>query len=190
MPRAGVVHRLDKDTSGVMVAAKTEAAQFSLVQQLQARTVKRIYVALVRGQIAEADSVDKPIGRHPHHRTRMAVVSEEQGGKAAVTHFRVMRRFAHHTLLECRLETGRTHQIRVHMQAIGFPIEGDQVYGPGAAGTDAEMRAAFRKFGRQALHARQLTFEHPVNGDSETFEADIPEDMRELIDFVTALQAR
>ena len=190
VPRAGVVHRLDKETSGVMVAAKTEAAQFSLVQQLQARTVKRIYVALVRGQIAEADRVDKPIGRHPHHRTRMAVVSEEQGGKAAVTHFRELQRFARHTLLECRLETGRTHQIRVHMQAIGFPIEGDPVYGPGAAGTDAGMREAFRTFGRQALHARQLTFEHPVDGNSVTFDADIPEDMRELIDFVATLQAR
>ena len=184
VPRAGVVHRLDKDTSGVMVAAKTEAAQFSLVQQLQARTVKRIYVALIRGRISEADTIDKPIGRHPHHRTKMAVVAEEQGGKSAVTHFRVLQRFALHTLLECRLETGRTHQIRVHMQAIGYPIEGDPVYGPGAAGTDAQMREAFRTFGRQALHARQLTFDHPEHGDSVTFDADIPDDMRELIEFV------
>lgn len=189
VPRAGVVHRLDKETSGVMVAAKTEAAQFSLVQQLQARTVKRIYVALVRGRIAGADMVNKPIGRHPHRRTKMAVVSEEQGGKPAVTHFRVLKRFARHTLLECRLETGRTHQIRVHMQAIGYPIEGDQVYGPGVAGTDAEMREAFRSFGRQALHARQLSFAHPANGATVTFDADIPDDLRQLIDFVASLDA-
>ena len=189
LPRAGIVHRLDKETSGVMVVAKTEAAQLSLVRQLQARTVKRIYVALVRGQVPQEGVVEKPIGRHPHHRTKMAVVGEEdgQGGKSAVTHYRVQQRFRHHSLIECRLETGRTHQIRVHMQSIGFPIEGDLVYSPGAAGVDAAMREVFRKFGRQALHARELTFEHPVHGESVTFEAEIPDDMRELIEFVRAL---
>ena len=186
VPRAGVVHRLDKDTSGVMVAAKTEAAQLSLVRQLQARTVKRIYVALVRGQVPQEGAVDKPIGRHPHHRTKMAAVGEEQGGKSAVTHYRVLRRFTHHSLIECRLETGRTHQIRVHMQSIGFPIEGDLIYSPGAAGVDAGMREVFRTFGRQALHARQLTFDHPVDGDSVTFEAPVPEDMCQLIDYIAA----
>ena len=184
LPRAGVVHRLDKETSGVMVAAKTEIAQLSLVRQLQARTVKRIYVALVRGQVPREGVVEKPIGRHPHHRTKMAVVDEEQGGKSAGTHYRVLQRFAHHTLIECRLESGRTHQIRVHMQSIGFPIEGDLVYGPGATGLPAGMREVFKKFGRQALHARQLTFDHPVDGDSVTFEAAIPDDMCKLIDFV------
>jgi 23S rRNA pseudouridine1911/1915/1917 synthase len=184
LPRAGVVHRLDKETSGVMVAAKTEVAQLSLVRQLQARTMSRIYVALVRGLVPREGVVEKSIGRHPHHRTKMAVVDEEQGGKPAGTHYRVLERFLHHTLIECRLESGRTHQIRVHMQSIGFPIEGDLVYGPGVAGAPIEMRAVFKKFGRQALHARQLTFEHPVNGNSVTFEADIPEDMRELINFV------
>lgn len=186
VPRAGIVHRLDKETSGVMVVAKTEAAQLSLVRQLQAHTVKRIYVALVRGQVPPEGAVDKPIGRHPHHRTRMAAVGEEQGGKSAVTHYRLLRRFRHHSLIECRLETGRTHQIRVHMQSIGFPIEGDLIYSPGAAGVDAGMREVFRRFGRQALHARQLTFDHPAKGDSVTFEAPIPEDMRQLIDFVAA----
>ena len=187
LPRAGVVHRLDKETSGVMVAAKTEIAQLSLVRQLQARTVKRIYVALVRGQVPREGVVEKPIGRHPHHRTKMAVVDEDQGGKSAGTHYRVLRRFQHHTLIECRLESGRTHQIRVHMQSIGFPIEGDLVYGPGAAGLDVKMREVFKNFGRQALHARQLTFDHPVDGESVTFEADVPDDMRELIEFVAAV---
>ena len=187
VPRAGIVHRLDKETSGVMVAAKTEAAQLTLVRQLQARTVKRIYVALVRGHVPQEGAVDKPIGRHPHHRTRMAAVDEEQGGKSAITHYRVLQRFRHHSLIECRLETGRTHQIRVHMQSIGFPIEGDTIYSPGATGVDAEMREVFKTFGRQALHARELTFEHPVHGDIVTFEAAIPEDMRGLIEFVSAL---
>ena len=189
LPRAGIVHRLDKETSGVMVVAKTEGAQLSLVRQLQARTVKRIYVALVRGQVPQEGLVEKPIGRHPHHRTKMAVVGEHegQGGKSAVTHYRVHQRFRHHSLIECRLETGRTHQIRVHMQSIGFPIEGDQIYSPGAAGVDAAMRETFRKFGRQALHARVLSFDHPVHGGSVTFEAEIPADMRQLIKFVGSL---
>ena len=187
LPRAGIVHRLDKETSGTMVAAKTETAQLSLVRQLQARTVKRIYVALVRGQAPPDGAIEKPIGRHPRHRTKMAVVDEEQGGKLAITHYRVLRRFAKHSLIECRLETGRTHQIRVHMQSIGFPLEGDTVYSPGTGGTDAGMREAFAKFGRQALHARQLTFDHPVSGESVTFDADIPEDMRMLIDFVAEI---
>ena len=189
LPRAGIVHRLDKETSGVMVAAKTEAAQLSLVRQLQARTVKRIYVALVRGQLPQEGTVEKPIGRHPHQRTKMAVMDDDegQGGKSAVTHYRVRQRFKHHSFIECRLETGRTHQIRVHMQSIGFPIEGDQVYSPGAAGVDAAMRDAFHKFGRQALHARELSFDHPVHGGGVTFEAKIPADMRGLIDFVSSL---
>lgn len=189
LPRAGIVHRLDKETSGVMVAAKTETAQLSLVRQLQARTVKRIYMALVRGQPPQEGIVEKPIGRHPHHRTKMAVLGEEEGhgGKSAVTHYRVQQRFLHHALIECRLETGRTHQIRVHMQSIGFPIEGDLVYSPGAVGASAAMREVFRNFGRQALHARRLSFDHPVRGDCMTFEAEIPNDMRELIEFVGAI---
>lgn len=187
LPRAGIVHRLDKDTSGVMVAAKTEAAQTSLVRQLQARTMKRMYIALVRGHVAKDGVVDAPIGRHPHHRTRMAVVKEHEAGKPAVTHYRVLERFAYHTLVECRLETGRTHQIRVHMQSIGFPLEGDTVYGPTMTGIDDAVRAEIRAFGRQALHAKRLTFEHPAEGTERTFEAPIPADLREFIDFVAGL---
>ena len=187
IPRAGIVHRLDKDTSGVMVAAKTEAAQTSLVRQLQARTMKRIYVALVRGKLTKDGSVATPIGRHPHHRTRMAVVKEHEAGKPAVTHYRVLERFAFHTLVECRLETGRTHQIRVHMQSIGYPLEGDTVYGPTMTGIDDDVRAVIRDFGRQALHARKLSFDHPVECIERTFEAPIPDDKREFIDFASGL---
>jgi 23S rRNA pseudouridine1911/1915/1917 synthase len=187
LPRAGIVHRLDKDTSGVMVAAKTEAAQLSLVRQLQARTMKRIYVALVRGTLSKDGLVDAPIGRHPHHRTRMAVVKAHEAGKPAVTRYRVLERFAFHTLVECRLETGRTHQIRVHMQSIGYPLEGDPVYGPTMTGIDNDVRAMIRDFGRQALHARRLTFEHPAEGVERTFESPIPDDMREFIDFAAGL---
>ena len=187
LPRAGIVHRLDKDTSGVMVAAKTEAAQLALVRQLQARSMKRIYVALVRGNLTKDGIVEAPIGRHPHHRTRMAVVKEHEAGKPALTRYRVLERLAFHTLVECRLETGRTHQIRVHMQSIGYPIEGDTVYGPTMTGIDDDVRAVIRDFGRQALHARRLTFEHPVEGVERSFEAPIPDDMRELIDFAAGL---
>ena len=187
LPRAGIVHRLDKDTSGVMVAAKTEAAQTSLVRQLQARTMKRIYVALVRGKLTKDGSVATPIGRHPHHRTRMAVVKEHEAGKPAVTHYRVLERFTFHTLVECRLETGRTHQIRVHMQSIGYPLEGDTVYGPLMTGVDDDVRAVIRDFGRQALHARKLSFDHPVEGIERTFEAPIPDDLRDFIDFAAGL---
>ncbi len=192
LPRAGIVHRLDKDTTGVMVAAKTEAAQLALVRQLQARSMKRIYVALVRGDVARDGKVDAPITRHPRDRTRMAVVGdvlrgESNAGKAAVTHYRPLEHFSYHTLVECRLETGRTHQIRVHMQTIGFPLEGDTVYGPPPAKMDAEVRDTFRDFGRQALHAKQLTLIHPVTGKEMSFDAPLPDDLVDLIDFVGML---
>ena len=187
LPRAGIVHRLDKDTSGVMVAAKTEAAQLALVRQLQARTMKRIYIALVRGRLTKDGKVESSIGRHPYQRTRMAVMKDPQSGKPAVTHYRVLERYAFHTLVECRLETGRTHQIRVHMQSIGFPLEGDLVYGPPMTGIDADVRAVIRDFGRQALHARRLTLEHPVSSEEMTFEAPVAEDMRAFIEFAAGL---
>jgi 23S rRNA pseudouridine1911/1915/1917 synthase len=168
LPRGGIVHRLDKDTSGVLVVAKTEAAQASLVRQLQARTMKRTYLALARGAVKRDGTVDKPIGRHPTQRTRMAVVP---GGKPAVTHYRVREKLPAHTLLECELETGRTHQIRVHLAAIGHPIEGDPVY----AGRGP------RRFPRQALHAWKLAFDHPRTGKPARFESKLPSDFRKLL---------
>jgi 23S rRNA pseudouridine1911/1915/1917 synthase len=168
LPRAGIVHRLDKDTSGLLVVAKSEAAQADLVRQLQARSVKRTYLALARGRIESAGTVDAPIGRHPVHRTRMAVA---EGGKPAVTHYRVREAFQHHTLLECGLETGRTHQIRVHLASIGHPLEGDPVY----AGRGPKLLA------RQALHAWKLAFRHPASGESVRFESPLPADLRALL---------
>jgi len=169
LPRGGIVHRLDKDTSGLLVVAKSEPAQLALVRQLQARTVKRTYLALARGKVAAAGKVDAPVGRHPVHRTRMAVVA---GGKPAVTRFRVRERFAAHTLLECELETGRTHQIRVHLASIGHPLEGDPVY----AGRGPRLLE------RQALHAWKLAFAHPRDGTAASFESPLPADFRALLE--------
>jgi 23S rRNA pseudouridine1911/1915/1917 synthase len=168
LPRAGIVHRLDKDTSGLLVVAKNEAAQADLVRQLQARSVKRTYLALVRGRVAGPGTVDAPIGRHPVQRTRMAVVA---GGKPAVTHYRVRETFERHTLLECDLETGRTHQIRVHLASIGHPLEGDPVY----AGRGARLLP------RQALHAWKLAFHHPRGGEIVRFTSPMPADLRALL---------
>jgi len=173
LPRAGIVHRLDKDTSGLLVVAKNEPAQLSLVRQLQARTVKRTYIALARGKVQGNGTVDAPIGRHPVQRTRMAVVA---GGKPAVTHYRVRERFSAHTLLECDLETGRTHQIRVHLASIGHPLEGDAVY----AGRGP------RAFARQALHAWKLSFIHPKSAETVSFEAPLPQDFRALLESLRA----
>ena len=169
LPRAGIVHRLDKDTSGLLVVARTEAAQADLVRQLQARTVKRTYLAIVRGKVARAGAVDAPIGRHPVQRTRMAVVAR---GKPALTRYRVRERLRAHTLLECELETGRTHQIRVHLASIGHPVEGDPAY----AGRGEKLLA------RQALHAWKLAFRHPRSGKTVAFESAMPRDMRELLE--------
>jgi 23S rRNA pseudouridine1911/1915/1917 synthase len=170
VPRAGIVHRLDKETSGLMVVAKTIEAQTDLVRQLQARTVGRIYLAIVEGHAQQAGSVDAPIGRHPRERTKMAVVD---GGRPAVTHFRVLERLPRHTLVECRLETGRTHQIRVHMLSIGHPLVGDPVYG---------SRQERKLFHRQALHATGLALLHPESGEHMQWEAPMPADMQELLE--------
>ena len=186
VPRAGIVHRLDKDTSGLMVIARNEAAQLSLVRQLQARSVSRRYLALVRGQAPGDGTVDAPIGRHPRDRIKMAVVNSVEYGKAAITHYQVLEQFHYHTLLECRLETGRTHQIRVHMASIGLPLEGDAVYGKGIRGLAPELHAAVTTFGRQALHARALAFEHPVSGKTLSFEMQMPADMEAIIEAVAA----
>ncbi len=157
VPRAGIVHRLDKDTSGLLVVAKTLQAQTDLIRQLQARTVKRHYLALVHGVVRAGGVVDAPVGRHPVLRTRMAVVS---GGRPALTRYEVREQFNNATLVECRLETGRTHQIRVHMAHRGHTLVGDPVYGLRRSG-DALLDA----FPRQALHAFRLGLIHPLNGD-------------------------
>jgi 23S rRNA pseudouridine1911/1915/1917 synthase len=163
--RPGIVHRLDKDTSGLLMVAKTPQAYRVLQSQVAARTVSRTYLALVDGVLPRDEgTIDAPIGRHPHHRTRMAVVPR---GRAAVTRYRVRERFADHTLVEVQLVTGRTHQIRVHFAHLGYPVAGDPVYG----------RADDLGIGRQALHAFRLKFTHPTSGRSLQFEAPLPADL-------------
>jgi 23S rRNA pseudouridine1911/1915/1917 synthase len=172
IPRAGIVHRLDKETSGLLVVAKTLVAQTDLVRQLQARTVTREYAAIAHGRIARDGIVTAPIGRHPVHRTRMAVVAS---GKPAVTHYHVVEQYARATRLRCRLETGRTHQIRVHLASIGHPLLGDPVYGTRAGKAAAE-------FHRQALHAQKLALIHPATRQLVGWESALPADMRDLIE--------
>ncbi|MCK9469645.1 MAG: 23S rRNA pseudouridine(1911/1915/1917) synthase RluD [Porticoccaceae bacterium] len=182
LPRAGIVHRLDKDTSGLMVVARTPRAQNALVAQLQARSVSRDYEALVQGVLVGGGTVDAAIGRHPAQRTRMAVV--RGGGKEAISHYRVLRRFAAHTHVRVSLETGRTHQIRVHMAHLGYPLVGDPVYGgrpklPREA--SSTLIAALRGFPRQALHAAALSLTHPGSGERLHWESPLPVDMAELL---------
>ena len=174
IPRAGIVHRLDKDTSGLLVVAKTLEAQTDLVRQLQARTVVRQYLALVHGALASDGTVDAPIGRHQTQRTRMAVTEH---GRAARTHYRVLERYARATLLECSLDTGRTHQIRVHLQSIGHPLVGDPVYRAGRGAAPGPLA----NFKRQALHAYRLGLVHPLSGAAMQWEAPLPSDMRALL---------
>lgn len=182
LPRAGIVHRLDKETSGLMVVARTLEAQNSLVAQLQARTVSREYEAVVQGVLTGGGSINKPIGRHPRQRTRMAVV--QQGGKPAVTHYRVLRRFEHHTHIRVQLETGRTHQIRVHMADLGYPLVGDATYGGRLklpAGASEELIAMLRGFRRQALHAAGLSLDHPRTGERMSWQSPLPQDLVALL---------
>ena len=169
VPRAGIVHRLDKDTSGLLVVAKSLVSQTDLVRQLAARTVKREYLAVAHGRVARDGKVQAPIGRHPRSRTRMAIVAR---GRDAVTHYEVIERFEGATLLRCRLETGRTHQIRVHLAALGHPLVGDSTYG---------KRATKIAFARQALHAERLALTHPGTRRKVSWRVDPPPDMRELI---------
>jgi len=175
--RAGIVHRLDKDTSGLMVVARTPEAQTDLVRQLAARTVRREYLALVRGDVAKAVTVDAPIGRHPVNRTSMAVVER---GKEARTHVAPVERFGAATLVRCTLDTGRTHQIRVHLAAIGHPLVGDPVYGARRAAPGVPA------FARQALHAQRLAFVHPVTRNEMSFESPPPADFAALLDAMRA----
>ncbi len=182
IPRAGVVHRLDKDTTGLMVVAKCLIAQTHLVAALQARTVKKIYEGIVSGVLPSGGTITTPIGRHPTDRIRMAVV--ESGGKGAITHYRVIEKFKAHTRLRIEIETGRTHQIRVHMAHMHHPIVGDRTYGgrfrlpPNAS---ASLQTQLREFPRQALHAKELILSHPVTGEEMHWIAPLPKDIVTLL---------
>lgn len=181
VPRAGIVHRLDKDTSGLLVVARNLTAHQALVAQLQARSVSREYLAIVWGLLVAGGTVDAPIGRHATDRKRMAVTSF---GKPAVTHYRIEARYRAHTLVRVNLETGRTHQIRVHMAHIRHPLLGDPVYGGRPrppAGMSAAARAAVLAFPRQALHATRLALRHPASGEVLEWHSPLPGDMVELI---------
>lgn len=170
--RPGIVHRIDKDTSGLLLVAKTDVAHHSLTEQLKEHSVNRIYQGIVCGMVAEPEGiVDCPIGRHPSERKKMAVT--EKNSKRAVTHYRVLERFPGHSLIECKLETGRTHQIRVHMKYIGYPLLGDPLYGKGA-------KPPFF-FEGQALHAKTIGFVHPVSGEYMEFSAEPPDDMQAVL---------
>ena len=190
LPRAGIVHRLDKDTSGVMVVARTLEAHNALVEQLSARDVHRQYLAVVVGALVSGGTADAPIDRHPRDRLRMGV---REDGREAVTHYRLRERFRAHTALECRLETGRTHQIRVHMAHLRHPILGDPLYGGALKlpkGASDEMIAMLRGFRRQALHAETLEFKHPVSGKAVRCTAPLPDDMQALLKVLRADSVR
>ncbi len=177
LPRAGIVHRLDKETSGILVVAKTLEAQADLVRQLHARSVQREYLAIAHGDLQRATIVDAPIGRHPTQRTTMAVVTS---GKAARTHLAIVERFGCATLIGCRLETGRTHQIRVHLAAIGHPLLGDPTY-RGRRVADAALPPVARAFGRQALHAQRLGLVHPESRKVCQWEVPPPTDFEDVL---------
>lgn len=181
VPRAGLIHRLDKDTTGLMVVALDEAAHTALTAAMARRQIRREYDALVNGCPVTGGTIDAPLGRHPRDRVKRAVV---MGGRPAVTHYQIAERFAWHTLLRVQLETGRTHQIRVHLAHIKHPVTGDPVYGGEhfrARGASAELRAAVSGLGRQALHAARLGFVHPVTGKPMSFEAPRPSDFESLL---------
>jgi len=190
IPRCGIVHRLDKETSGLLVVAKTLSAQTHLVQQLQARTVKREYRAIVWGQLWKNGTVNQPIGRHPSIRTRMAI---HLSGKPAITHYEILERFGVHTYLRCNLETGRTHQIRVHMQYLKAPIVGDPVYGLKSIMPIKSMSLSLHQhilsFDRQALHAIRLGLVHPLSGEAMEWSIDLPNDMKNLLEIIRLEQS-
>jgi 23S rRNA pseudouridine1911/1915/1917 synthase len=186
LPRAGIVHRLDKDTSGLLIIARTLPAHTALVRMLEDRDIHREYEAICRGVMTAGGTIDAPIDRHPTDRVRMAI---RDGGRAAVTHYRVIRRFRAHTHVRVQLETGRTHQIRVHLAHAGYPIVGDRVYGGRLAlpkGCSEELRLSLRAFPRQALHAARLQLAHPVTGKPLEAQAPLPQDMRELVAVLAA----
>jgi len=194
LPRCGIIHRLDKDTTGLLIVAKTLLAHASLVAQLQDRSVKRIYRAIACGKLIAGGTIDAPIGRHPVQRTKMAVIQNRRasdgeepvsGSKTAITHYRIARRYEHFTELTIQLETGRTHQIRVHMAHIRHPLLGDATYNPRykrPPGISDELNEALKTFRRQALHATELSFLHPASGESCDFHAKPPTDYMALLD--------
>ncbi len=187
IPRAGIVHRLDKETTGLMVVAKTLVAQTDLVSQLQERSMGREYEAISIGVMTGGGVVNEPIGRHPHNRQKQAV--EPLHGKDAVTHYRLVERFKNHTHIRLKLETGRTHQIRVHMAFIQYPLIGDPQYGGRLKMPKActpELQGQLRNFRRQALHAKRLELSHPVTGEWMEWEVDLPDDMKQLLEALKA----
>ena len=185
LPRAGIVHRLDRDTTGLMVVAKTLTAHTSLVAQLSDKRVYREYEAVSYGNMTAGGTVEAPIDRHPHDRVKMAVVP---GGRPAVTHYRILQRFPNHTHVRVQLETGRTHQIRVHLAHIGYPLVGDPVYARlrFPKGASAELNEKLKTFTRQALHARRLGLVHPGTGESCLWECELPADFVSLLDAIKA----
>jgi 23S rRNA pseudouridine1911/1915/1917 synthase len=190
LPRAGIVHRLDKDTSGLMVVAKNLVAHADLVGQLQLRTVSREYEAITMGVMTGGGTVEAAVGRHPTDRKKQAVIQEGfSGGKHAVTHYRVLKKFFAHTHIRVKLETGRMHQIRVHMAHMHYPLVGDATYGGRLRlpqGATAELQEALRGFSRQALHAKALGLEHPRTGEHMQWEVDLPADMQHLLTVLNA----
>jgi 23S rRNA pseudouridine1911/1915/1917 synthase len=189
LDRAGIVHRLDKNTSGLMVVAKNSKSQKNLVDQLQQHSVKREYSAIVYGHMISGGKVDEPIGRHPRDRVKQAVI---RSGKDAITHYRVVDRYDNHTHVKAILETGRTHQIRVHLSHIGHPLIGDPTYGgrlrfPKKAKQD--LKDALKAFERHALHSKKLTLKHPGTGNSMTWKIDLPDDMMHLLEVLSSLNS-
>ncbi len=185
LDRAGIVHRLDKNTSGLMVVARSEVAQKYLSEQIQEHKVSREYSAIVYGHMISGGTIDEPIGRDPKDRIKQAVVDN---GKIALTHYRVIDRFSHHTHVKAVLETGRTHQIRVHMSHIGHPLVADPMYGgrlrfPKKA--DEKLKDALKGFNRQALHSRKLALKHPVSGELMSWEAPLPKDLQQLLEVLS-----
>ncbi len=183
VPRAGIVHRLDKDTSGLLVVAKTLIAQTHLVKQLQARAFEREYEAIVMGEMISGGTVNEPIGRHPVQRIKMAVMRNPDSGKEAITHYRIKERYRGYTCVQVKLETGRTHQIRVHLAHINFPIVGDPTYAGRLRlppNCEPELKQYLHQFKHQALHARKLGLKHPETGQWLAWEADVPDDFAQL----------
>jgi 23S rRNA pseudouridine1911/1915/1917 synthase len=190
LPRAGIVHRLDKDTSGLMVVAKTSECQLRLIELLKTHDVKRQYFCIVKGQVKHAGTIQNQMGRHKTQRVRMAVV---MNGKEAITHYEPIEQFDHYTSVRVKLETGRTHQIRVHMHHFGHPLVGDPLYGnPNRvdAQVDQELKAIIREFPRQALHAEHLEFVHPITKSNVSVNADLPDDLCQLLDDLQFLDIR